>query len=353
MGAETKIEWTHHTFNPWIGCTPVHTGCKNCYAEAQNLRWKYNGGTWGKGEPRKVTSASSWKQPLKWAREAAKAGERRRVFCASLADVLDLEAPPDAQARLWDLIRETVVVKPVRYLEPQDLQRFGGLDWLLLTKRPERWQIIPSDVRPLVWLGTSISDQLTADVWGPRLMRAQGFAKRFLSIEPQVGPIDLDPMLPGAFTVGTSGLDWVICGGESGPNARPFDLVWAYSLREQCRASPFSASSSGPARCSAPCASTSSRSSRCPAGEVTSRWPASRASRSSRSRTRRAATGPSGPSACACASSPEKKGRPSLDGPKHPVPSTDRNGTRIGRRARGGSIAWRVVYESRRTTRRA
>jgi protein gp37 len=237
MGAETKIEWTHHTFNPWIGCTPVHTGCKNCYAEAQNLRWKYNGGTWGKGEPRKVTSASSWKQPLKWAREAAKAGERRRVFCASLADVLDLEAPPDAQARLWDLIRETVVVKPVRYLEPQDLQRFGGLDWLLLTKRPERWQIIPSDVRPLVWLGTSISDQLTADVWGPRLMRAQGFAKRFLSIEPQVGPIDLDPMLPGAFTVGTSGLDWVICGGESGPNARPFDLVWAYSLREQCRVS--------------------------------------------------------------------------------------------------------------------
>jgi len=257
MGAETKIEWCHHTFNPWIGCTKVHAGCLNCYAEAQNGRWAYNGGTWGKGAPRKVTSDSNWKQPLKWARDAAKAGERRRVFCASLADVLDEEAPTDAQARLWDLIRETSRVAGRHCLASRDGDCLGkecpqlrdgepkrsgrhcpldsaceeddgetilhpvfGLDWLLLTKRPERWALIPEDVRPLVWLGTSISDQQTADEWVPRLLKAEGFAVRFLSIEPQVGPIDL-------FRFEVAAVDWIIVGGESGPSARPFNVEWA------------------------------------------------------------------------------------------------------------------------------
>lgn len=245
MGERSSIEWTHHTFNPWIGCAKVHSGCKNCYAETQNKRWAYNGGTWGVGAPRKVTSDGNWRKPLTWAKQAAKAGERHRVFCASLADVLDEEAPVVAQARLWHLIRETAHVRPPPDEDPRvvgypDPPREGpGLDWLLLTKRPERWEVIPPDVRPSVWLGTSISDQETADVWIPRLLRAEGFALRFLSLEPMVGPVDLGrTMRIGATDADakTFGLSWIIVGGESGPRARPCDVAWIRSIVEQCRA---------------------------------------------------------------------------------------------------------------------
>lgn len=224
MGADSKIQWTHHTFNPWIGCTKVHTGCTNCYAEAQNGRWGYNGGTWGKGAPRKITSDSNWKQPLKWARDAAKAGERRRVFCASLADVLDEEAPAGAQGQLWDLIRATA--RTGAHGDPRVDGAFG-LDWLLLTKRPERWRIIPEDVRPLVWLGASASDQPTLHRVLAPLLEAGPVAKRFLSLEPLIGPID-----PYFFEM--AAVDWMIVGGESGPKARPFDIAWARTLVRYC-----------------------------------------------------------------------------------------------------------------------
>jgi len=239
MGEQTTIEWTHHTFNPWIGCTKVHTGCKGCYAEAQNAHRKWNGGEWGAGAQRKVTSNANWKKPVAWARAAAQGGERRRVFCASLADVLDEEAPADAQARLWDLIRETAACTFVRnddgrevlarILEPKRVTGAPGLDWLLLTKRPERWRLIPEDVRPLVWFGTSISDQPTADEWGRRVANAECFRLRFLSVEPMVGPIVLrDEVLQA--------VQWVICGGESGAGARQYNLAWPRSIIAQCRA---------------------------------------------------------------------------------------------------------------------
>lgn len=277
MGETTKIEWTHHTFNPWIGCTKVHTGCKGCYAEISPAA-KFKGIRWGAGAPRHVTGEDNWKKPLAWSRAAAKAGERRRVFCASLADVLDEGAPAEAQARLWDLIRATARVcssclgtgivrisYPPGYeltrSDPREAQcacidqprDSGGLDWLLLTKRPEGWRLIPEDVRPLVWLGTSISDQKTADEWVPRLLAAEGFRLRFLSVEPMIGPVDLRRWLPLVFRHGIApnsdgtpfalpacgggpGVQWVICGGESGTGARRFDIAWGRSLRDQCRA---------------------------------------------------------------------------------------------------------------------
>jgi protein gp37 len=214
MGETTGIAWTDHTFNPWIGCTKVHAGCANCYAET--LATTRLGRKWGAGAERRVTAPDNWKQPLRWARAAVKAGVRQRVFCASLADVLDVEAPEGAREALWDLIRKTAGITGL------------GLDWQILTKRPERWEIIPKDVRRWVWFGTSISDQKTADEWGGRLLRARGFRLLFLSYEPAIGPANLTHLLPD--------LGWVIMGGESGAGARPYGLEWARSAIAQCRA---------------------------------------------------------------------------------------------------------------------
>lgn len=120
---DSKIEWCHHTFNPWIGCSKVSEGCAFCYAESRDKRHLIEDvDHWGKGAPRYRTKPANWKQPLAWAREAAGAAVRPRVFCASQADWLDDEVPWQWRFDLLELIRET----------PE-------LDWLLLTKRPENF----------------------------------------------------------------------------------------------------------------------------------------------------------------------------------------------------------------------
>ena len=147
MGVETKIQWAHHTFNPWWGCEKISPECKNCYAAAWAKRTGF-GHTWGPNATYRTFGDRYWSQPRKWNRDAARAGERRRVFCASMADVFDARAPEGVQAQLFDLIRET-----------------RNLDWLLLTKRPER---IASSLPPdwgisgwsNVWLGTTVGCQI-------------------------------------------------------------------------------------------------------------------------------------------------------------------------------------------------
>jgi protein gp37 len=107
MGRDSKIEWCHHTFNPWIGCSKVSGGCAHCYAETLvDKRWgKVN---WGDKGTRVRTSAANWKQPLAWDRAAKEAGERHRVFCASLADVFeDRDELLNWRYDLFELIGET------------------------------------------------------------------------------------------------------------------------------------------------------------------------------------------------------------------------------------------------------
>lgn len=257
----SKIEWTDHTFNPWEGCTKVSPGCAHCYAETRNARW--NGGTapnWGKGAPRRRTSAAKWKEPLKWERETRRGaagapgeGETRRprVFCASLADWLDDEVP---LAWLIDLL-DLIVLTP-------------NLDWQLLTKRPENfrrrlemmaparisagWWLDGTHIPPNVWIGTTVEDQTRADERIPHLLAIPAKV-RFLSCEPLLSAVDLrrcditqgadprrtvDPLLcdrsHGGFVQGR--IHWVIAGGESGPGARPMHPAWARGLRDQCRA---------------------------------------------------------------------------------------------------------------------
>lgn len=229
MAENSKIEWTDHTFNPWVGCTKVSPGCDGCYAEAL-MDKRYHRVYWGAGMERKRTSVSNWKLPLKWDKAAAAAGRRDRVFCASLADVFDNEVDPEWRRDLLRLIAYT--------------QR---LDWLLLTKRIGNAHQMLRDAAGSfgmdwgehwrnVWIGATIVNQDEADRDIPKLLAVPA-AKRFLSMEPLLGPVDLRLTHSPAMLsrVGT-GVDWVIVGGESGHKARPMHPDWARSLRDQCNA---------------------------------------------------------------------------------------------------------------------
>ena len=213
MSADTLIEWADHTFNPWVGCTKVSPGCDHCYAEAWSNRFRFT--DWGPHGKRRLKP--QWRDPIKRDREAREVGRVRRVFCASLADWLDNKAPQEWRERLADLIGRT-----------------PNLIWMLLTKRPEnltRLSPWPADRIPgNVWLGATCEDQEHYDKRWPLLASFGEPSVRFVSYEPALGPIDLhthDP-LP----------DWIICGGESGPNCRHMDPEWAMSVMRQTDRSP-------------------------------------------------------------------------------------------------------------------
>jgi len=253
MAENSKIEWTHHTFNPWRGCTKVSAGCAHCYAEMLSKRNPRSLGVWGPQGARVVAAEGYWREPLKWNAAAMAAGERRRVFCASLADVF--EGPETMPADSWP------VVQRARERLFRLIEDTRQLDWLLLTKRPENaarmWWIDPvtgeSWSPPNVWLGTSVENQEAADERIPHLFNVPAVV-RFLSCEPLLGPVDLDPFLycdgctidsisrgdehrPRCpVTRAGRKLGWVIAGGESGHQARPMHPGWARKLRDQCEA---------------------------------------------------------------------------------------------------------------------
>lgn len=294
MSDTTNIEWADSTFNPWMGCTKVSPACDHCYAERDTKR--FGRVEWGAGKPRLRTSAANWKLPERWNRQADTfvgctacnfrgsvdewathrdqhfgTGQihhmppaRRRVFCASLADVFDNEVPKQWRFDLLNLIAST-----------------PNIDWLLLTKRignaqamldefiasdghtGERWEGWPN-----VWIGATVVNQAEADRDVPKLLAVPARV-RFLSIEPMLGLIDLSHRAAKALPIyweGTQadgplphycghsgtylgesarrgwakysgrGIDWIIAGGESGPHARPVHPDWLRSLRDQCEA---------------------------------------------------------------------------------------------------------------------
>lgn len=254
MAENSKIEWCDHTFNGWEGCTPLGPGCDNCYASSRHNR--FNRVPYSAQLPRRRTSEANWKQPLKWNRKAEKEGIRYRVFCSSLGDVFDNAVPAQWRADLLQLIADT-----------------PHLDWLLLTKRignalamlneacpATPWSELENGL-PNVWLGITICNQAEADRDIPILLNMPA-AKRFVSIEPMLGRVDLERIIlkksdapeKGKPDVSMNALkgwyggtqdwpfsdapaiDWVIVGGESGPNARPIHPDWARSVRDQCAA---------------------------------------------------------------------------------------------------------------------
>ena len=249
MGSLTSISWTDHTFNPWIGCTKVGPACDGCYADAmmgQDGRFKR--ATWGGPGQRSVlskTGASNWKLPLKWNREAGVAIEHWRtnpfarsefpkpsrfVFCASLADVFDKDAPVEWRSELFDLIRAT-----------------PNLTWLLLTKRPQMIVKLFAEAVDFrrgagptlaeAWprnaaVGATMVTQAEFDRDGGHLAIAKAALRpafTFASVEPMLGAINMGEEI--------SWLDWVITGGETDQGehkARPAHPIWFQSLRDQC-----------------------------------------------------------------------------------------------------------------------
>lgn len=242
MGETTNISWCEHTFNPWIGCTKVTPACDGCYAEAM-MDLRYGRVKWG-GE-RVRTARANWRKPVKWNKDAVAAGTRPRVFCASLADVFDNQVPPEWREDLFELIAKT-----------------PNLTWMLLTKRPQNiikmvhssGAIAGNGTRYLpgnAALGTTIEDQVRADLNIPHLLRAKeqcGPALAFVSCEPLLGPINLTSINHRGVVGGHSALhdrglgkiDLVITGGETdqGPHkARVSHPDWFRSLRGQCATS--------------------------------------------------------------------------------------------------------------------
>jgi protein gp37 len=226
VGKTTAIAWCDATFNPWWGCTKVSPGCAHCYAE--NIATRYGHDVWGPKAGRRLFDDRHWHEPELWNRAAGLDGIRRRVFCGSMCDIFeDLPTLYGQRARLFELIEAT-----------------PDLDWLLLTKRPENITgMAPAGfgLRPNVWLGTSVEDQLRASQRVPALLQVEA-RKRFLSVEPLLEPVRLMLYNTSSFTdadgehaIATEWIDWVIVGGESGPGARPMDPDWVGSILRRCR----------------------------------------------------------------------------------------------------------------------
>lgn len=284
MGENSTIEWTNHTFNPWLGCSKVAVGCEHCYAE-RDMDHRYHKVKWGPQGTRVKTSAENWRKPLKWNSEAQAAGERRRVFCASLADVFeDWQGPiRDSRGNVLTYLHGDpehmidggpVTMDMLRRDLCALIDATPWLDWLLLTKRPENIRRMwpqtklnrqlngPGDgllgsYRWNCWLLTSLATQSDADRNIPELLKCRDLVPVLgVSAEPLLDFVDLTAIphagcgqfdaldgrswdeseVDGKSCSSNGGLDWVIVGGESGPHARPLHPEWAQSLRDQCQA---------------------------------------------------------------------------------------------------------------------
>lgn len=222
----TKIEWAEEVWNPITGCTKVSAGCQNCYAErmAKRLRGRFG---YPQDDPFKVTfHEEKLLQPLGWKRP-------KKVFVCSMGDLFHGDSGWPTTDQIFDVMNKA-----------------NRHTYLILTKRIlTAWYYFSSPVygkppwsrfyylKNKIWLGVSVEDQKTADERIPILLQIYA-AVRFVSIEPMLGPIDIQKYLGPVFPKACppeEGITWVIVGGESGPGARPMHPDWVRSIRDQCK----------------------------------------------------------------------------------------------------------------------
>jgi protein gp37 len=203
MAKTSAIEWTDATWNPWMGCTKVSEGCKNCYASRDMKRF-------GRDFPKITRSKTTFRAPLKWIKP-------RMIFVCSWSDFFHEDVPREWRNQAWWIMEHT-----------------RHHTYLLLTKRPENIpDMLPSDwcfswnTRfKNVWIGVSAENQERADERIPKLLDIRA-TKHFVSAEPLLGPID--------FIHYIHDIDWIITGGESDfHNPRPMDLSWVGFIRDHC-----------------------------------------------------------------------------------------------------------------------
>jgi len=205
MGAKSNIEWTDATWNPVTGCSKVSPGCQNCYAEtmAKRLQGMQPNGRYRNGFKVTVHDTDSVMGiPLRKKTPTV-------YFVNSMSDLFHGDIPNEVIQRIMLIMREA--------------------HWHIfqvLTKRPKRMMEFSHKypIPPNVWMGTSIEDETRARQ-RIFLLRETKCTTRFVSAEPLLGHITTDI---------SKGIDWVIVGGESGPNARPMKYSWATAIRDQC-----------------------------------------------------------------------------------------------------------------------
>jgi len=222
MGENSKISWCDNTANLWWGCSKVHTGCKNCYAE--RLSKRFGDDIWGENAQRKRIK-SAFPDLDRYQKQAEKQNKKLKIFCGSMMDIFEDNKPLNNPTELFP---DTASIRKELFFKIWNCN-YDNLIFLFLTKRPQNiseyapmsWLMKPPEN---VWFGTSISDQETAFQYVNSL-NAYHRNNLFLSIEPQIGPID---------HINLDGIDWVIQGGESGPKKRPFKIEWAETMKEIC-----------------------------------------------------------------------------------------------------------------------
>jgi|CXWL01.1.fsa_nt_gi protein gp37 len=255
MSAKSSIEWTDVTWNPVRGCSLVSAGCRNCYAMKQAHRFSgpgqpYEGLTMiGQHGPSWIGTVKTvpWllDEPLHWKKP-------RKIFVNSMSDLFHRDVPDEFIEKVFVVMarspRHTYQVltkRPGRMLEFMRKNSTGGRIFHLAADRG-----VESGQWPLsnVWLGVSVEDQATADERIPILLQTPA-AVRWVSAEPLLGPVDIrwksgsdfrswmpapGPPSP-SYRGGDGYIDWVVVGGESGPRARPCDLAWIRSIKDQCQ----------------------------------------------------------------------------------------------------------------------
>lgn len=205
---DTRIEWTDKSWSPVTGCTACSEGCTNCYARrmANRLRGRFG---YPNDDPFAVTlHPDRLDEPLRWKKP-------RRIFVCSMSDLFHDRVPPEFRRKVLDAC----------WASPQH-------QFLFLTKRPKTMRACLEARHgypwpwPNAWFGVTVCNQAEADEKIPVLL-ATPAAKRFVSVEPMLGPVDLSVYLGPP-------LDSVIAGTETGPRARPMDIAWARDLKNQC-----------------------------------------------------------------------------------------------------------------------
>jgi protein gp37 len=239
MADRTGIEWTDATWNPIRGCARISPGCLNCYAEKVAARFNQPGqpyanlvhksGAWN-GNIRVVDDVMD--QPLRWQRP-------RRIFVNSMSDLFYERLPVEQIARIFAVMclakRHTFQVLTKRADRMRAVLGDPNFPQMVL-EAAEAFQrdhgIVCAVIdlpAPNIWLGVSVENQPAADQRISDLL-ATPATVRWISAEPLIDRVVLDPN----WLTGANALDWVVAGGESGPNARPMNPAWARALRDQC-----------------------------------------------------------------------------------------------------------------------